>query len=347
MKSFRTWLCVTALVGCVVPSSSAKEGDKGERAEVDAGALTFAPTDGEIASDTALAYALELGGPAVVSLATEAEGVDTMLFVREGETLLDEDDDGGEGLLSRLEIALDAGTYTVVVGGWGEAAGAFTLHASCEGEGCPEAPEPMEPEPMEPEPMEPEPTEPEPMEPEDPWALARDVNLHNVAFTDATPIPESYTRASDTGPVSLSGPEWWQRWSGGATQSFSWSQGTDYGKRCGQANAIRLEALWHHEEIDAEGNVTRPGRDAFEAILDGSGWRGTMYNWTEDVSEGGWPSFRSASMWAWRTGAIKFVNVVHEDGSCDLPTLELLQDFADACLPADDGEIQGCRASAR
>jgi hypothetical protein len=151
-------------------------------------------------------------------------------------------------------------------------------------------------------------------------------------------------------PVSLSTPEWWQRWSGGATQSFSWSEGSDYGKRCGQASAIRLQAIWEYAETSEDGTVGHPGREAFEALLEGSGWGGTMYNWTEDFSGGGRPSFSPATMWAWRTGAVKWINVVHPDGSCDLPTLDLVQRFSATCLEQashEDGAIEGCQASGR
>jgi len=177
--------------------------------------------------------------------------------------------------------------------------------------------------------------------------MAKDVNLHHVAFTDATPIPESFDGPDGISPVSLSGPEWWQRWSGGATQSFSWSAGTDYGKRCGQASAIRLQAIWEYEEAGEDGEMRRPGREAFQRLLDGSGWGGTMYNWTEDVSQGGYAVFSPASMWAWRTHAIKWINVVRADGSCDLPTLALVEAFADRCLEqaaSSDGEIENCQA---
>jgi hypothetical protein len=179
----------------------------------------------------------------------------------------------------------------------------------------------------------------------DPWALAKDVNLHHVAFTDATPIPDQWSRPQGTSPVSLSSPEWWQRWSGGATQSFSWDEGSDYGKRCGVASGVRLQAIMEHKVGDAF-----PGREAFERLIEGSGWSGTMYNWTEDVSEGGFPVFQPATIWAWRTGAIKWINVVNADGSCDLPTLDLVERYVDKCLAQaerDGGEIQGCRLSAQ
>lgn len=288
----------------------------------------------DVAEGLGQEWAFSLSAPAEVRLETAAGpdgGTDTILYVHDEEGELAVDDDGGPGLYSLLELSLGAGDYRVSVVGWGSSEGDFTLTSACEGEGCGG-----------------EPTDP--VEPADPWAAARDVHTMRVEFTDETPIPEYYQRPEGISPVSLSSPEWWQRWSGGATQSFSWSEGTDYGKRCGQASGIRLQAIIEYEEMGEDGQMHRPGQEAFDALREGSGWTGTMYNWTEDISEGGYPVFSPASMWAWRTGAIKWINVVHEDGSCDLPTLDLVQRFSETCLEqaaSEDGEIEGCRASGR
>jgi hypothetical protein len=268
-------------------------------------------------------WGVELTAPSRVTFETGGDAIDTVLYLSDADANeLAVDDDGGPDRLSLLEAELEAGSYVVSVLGYDDAeTGAFTLVGRCAGEGCGGDPEP-------------------PVDPEDPWAPAKDITRMRVTFDDRTPIPESFTRADGISPLSLSSPEWWQRWSGGATQSFSWDAGTDYGKRCGQASAIRLQAIWESDE----------GRAAFTALLDGSGWGGTMYNWTEDVSQGGHPVFSPATMWAWRTGAVKWINVVHPDGSCDLPTLDLVQRFSETCLAQaarDDGAIQGCRASGR
>ena len=295
--------------------------------------------EAELSPNVGHAWKFEVSDEAVVSFQTSSEAnVDTVVYLTDAEgNELAVDDDGGDGYLSKLEAAVDAGTYTVTVTGYDNAeTGPFGMTSGCEGAGCGEGGT--------------DPGDPEPQPADDPWAGAKDVHTMHVEFTDATPIPESFTRAEGVSPLSLSGPEWWQRWSGGATQSFSWSEGTDYGKRCGQASAIRLQAIWEYAEEDDEGNVTHPGREAFEALLDGSGWGGTMYNWTEDVSEGGYPVFDPASMWAWRTGAVKWINIVRPDGSCDLPTLDLVQRFSETCLEQashEDGAIEGCQASGR
>ncbi|MFK7986669.1 MAG: hypothetical protein AB8I08_11645 [Sandaracinaceae bacterium] len=330
---------LTVLGGCAVDASKGTVPDvtagkaDGSLVVTEHGDLTWdEQVDAELAEGQGHAWTFTLDGPAEVSFGTSGGefSVDTVVYLHDGADELAVDDDGGEGYYSQLDASLEAGTYKVTVAGYADAAGPFNLVGSCAGEGCGEGG--VTPTPS-----------------DDPWALAHDVNRMHVEFTDATPIPESYSRPDGVGPVSLSSPEWWQRWSGGATQSFSWGEGTDYGKRCGQASAIRLQAIFEYEETDADGNVTYPGREAFDNLRENSGWGGTMYNWTEDISEGGRPSFSPASMWAWRTSAVKFINVVHPDGSCDLPTLDLVQRFSATCLAqaeGNDGAIQGCRATA-
>jgi len=323
---------VLMLGGCAVgnkieelPDLTAGKADGSLNVET-RGALTMGVEEtGHLTDGQAHQFSFELTEVTVVSFETAGEGVDTVLYLHDDEGELAVDDDGGEGLLSSLDIPLDAGRYQVTVTLYaGSPDGDYTLRSSCDGAGCSGTIT-------------------------DPWALARDVNLHHVAFTDATPIPESYARAVGTTPVGLSSPEWWQRWPGGATQSFSWGAGSAFGQRCAQASAIRLEAIMAHQVTAEDGTTSRPGAEAFERLIAGSGWSGSMYNWTEDISEGGYPSFSPATMWAWRTGTVKFINVVHPDGSCDLPTLDLVERFSETCLAQaelEDGAIQGCSASA-
>ncbi len=341
MKKLTTLLSLLALSGCMAatgksdyPDLAAGKADGSLTVET-IGELVFGePVNGSAEPGRMQEWSFALSAPATVTLETSSyndDSPDTIAYLVSPEIGYEEplemDDDGGAGLFSRLTVDLDAGDYRAVVGTYGSSAGEFTLVADCQGEGCGGD-----------------------VQPADPWAAARDVHTMHVAFTDATPIPEYYTRPEGVSPVSLSSPEWWQRWSGGETQSFSWGVGTDYGKRCGQASAIRLQAIMEYEEMGEDGEMHRPGQEAFDALREGSGWRGTMYNWIEDVSEGGRASFNPAYMWAWRTGAIKWISVTHEDGSCDLPTLDLVQRFSATCLEraaSNDGEIQGCRTSGR
>lgn len=346
IRAFAPALIVALAFGCTadsfekdgnVPDIEAGKTD-GSLEIVDNGPLTFGMrVTGSVEEGLAQSWTFELTEPGMVTFETShSEGTDTVLYLQDmEENEIGFNDDGGEGYLSLLNAPLDVGTYRIVVGGYYATEGPFNLSSlfavdtttTCStsfecgaGEVC------VEGSCM--------------AEGDDPWALAKNVNLHHVEFTESTPIPESFTRAQNVSPISLSSPEWWQRWSGGATQSFTWSEGTDYGKRCGQASAIRLQAIYE----------TAEGRAAFDALREGSNWRGTMYNWTEDISMGGRASFSPATMWAWRTTAIKWINVVHPDGSCDLPTLELVQRYSETCLEQasrEDGEIQGCLLEAR
>ncbi|MEZ4336098.1 MAG: DVUA0089 family protein [Sandaracinaceae bacterium] len=311
---------VLALAGCAtadklgeVPDITAGKADGSLEVE-ERGALTLGDSvEGHLIGGRAHQWTFDLTADAEVGFQTSGEGLDTVLYVHDADGELAMDDDGGPGYLSSLTLPLGPGHYEVTVTLYGQSGeGDYGLSSTCAGEGC--------------------------GAPSDPWAAARDVNTMHVAFTDATPIPESYARAVNTSPVGLSSPEWWQRWSGGATQSFSWSEGSPYGQRCAQAAAIRLEAIMATDE----------GRAAFQALIDGSGWSGSMFNWVEDVSQGGWPVFDPATIWAWRTGTVKWITVVREDGSCDLPTLDLVQRFSATCLEqaaSSDGAIQGCRVS--
>lgn len=350
IRAFAPALILALAFGCTADSSLEKDGDipdieagktDGSLEIVDNGPLTFGEqVSGDVAEGLAQSWSFDIaeGATGTVNFETShPDGTDTVLYLQDAEgNELAFNDDGGEGYFSLLNTPLAAGSYRIVVGGYFNTEGAFNLDsvftadvvATCmaatdcaAGETCVDGVCQVE-------------------STDDPWALAKDVNTMHVEFTDATPIPENFTRAQGISPVSLSSPEWWQRWSGGATQSFSWGEGTDFGKRCGQASAIRLQAIMETEE----------GRAAFDALREGSGWRGTMYNWTEDISMGGRASFSPASMWAWRTSAIKWINVVHPDGHCDLPTLDLVVRYSETCLEQaarEDGEIQGCLLRAR
>ncbi len=336
-------------LGCAsdpgVPESSIKNGPAdlgsgkadGSLETVGMGPIDFdaVPTPVDLAPGFIHEYSFALGDGATVEIATATPDtetpIDTVLRLtdEEGGLIALEDDTSGIAPGSAIIQELEAGRYRVTVtlyadsdGTWTAEGGSYTLVATCGGAGCGTEPEPPE----------------EPIEPElDPWEDARDPDLARVYFTEEDPIPESYTRA-DAGFVSLSSPEWWQRWPDGHTQSFNWAVGTDYGKRCAQASAIRLEAIWNTED----------GRAAFESLRDGTGWSRTMYNWIEDLSQssrgGG-----SAQMWAWRTGALKWINIVHADGSCSLPTTGLVERFSATCRAqaerSGDGNIQGCRAN--
>jgi hypothetical protein len=99
------------------------------------------------------------------------------------------------------------------------------------------------------------------------------------------------------------------------------------------ASAIRFEAI-----------MSDPPSELV-ALKDNSNWRGSFFNWNDDYAQSDWGDGRSARLWAWRTGLIKWISQTNKDGSCYLPTLEMVQALASNCMSYSeqrDGEIQGC-----
>jgi hypothetical protein len=74
-------------------------------------------------------------------------------------------------------------------------------------------------------------------------------------------------------------------------------------------------------------------------------WGGSFFNWNDDYAEADWGDASGARLWAWRTGLIKWISQTARDGSCHLPTRDMVVRAATACLATGasaDGEIQGC-----
>lgn len=168
----------------------------------------------------------------------------------------------------------------------------------------------------------------------DAYADARDVTKALVVFPANTPAPTAY-EAPEGGAFYLSGTEFWQKWSGGKNPTYSFSEGTDAGRRCMQASAIRFGAIMKNPppelvKLDADTN-----------------WGGSFYNWNDDFSgPNAYGDGTGARLWAWRTSLIKFISQTKKDGSCLLPTLDMVVRQAKACLEtgaAGNGEIQGCQ----
>lgn len=170
---------------------------------------------------------------------------------------------------------------------------------------------------------------------EDPWAPAFDVEQHHVTFPEDMPAPESYDYPSVEG-FRLGGTEFWQQWSGGHSPTYSFSEGTDAGRRCMQASAYRFEAI-----------MSDPP-EALVRLREESNWSGAFFNWNDDYVESTWSDGSGARLWAWRTGLVKWISQTNRDGSCYLPTRELVERAAESCLATaernGDGEIQGCSA---
>lgn len=171
-------------------------------------------------------------------------------------------------------------------------------------------------------------------EPEDPFAPARDIHAGAIFIDPAVEAP-AYDYPSVDGPFGLGGTEFWQRWDGGLSPTFSYSAGTELGRKCMAASAMRFEAIMS----DPPESMIR--------LEEESNWRGRFFNWNDDYSdESATSSPRGAVLWAWRTGLIKWISQTGDDGTCYLPTYSTVDRAAQNCLDkgeANDGEIEGCQ----
>ncbi len=168
---------------------------------------------------------------------------------------------------------------------------------------------------------------------DDPFADALDINKHLVVFPEGTEAPEY--RYPVVEHFGLGGTEFWQRWPEGHNPTFSYREGTEAGRRCMYASALRFEAIM----TDAPEEML--------TLLETSKWYGRFFNWNDDYTHSTYGDGRSARLWAWRTGLVKWISQTNLDGSCYLPTLEMVERLAETCQAYADrreGEIQGCRA---
>jgi hypothetical protein len=169
-------------------------------------------------------------------------------------------------------------------------------------------------------------------QPTDLYADARDVTKPLVTFSAGAQAPASYQAPSVDG-FYLSGTEFWQKWSGGKNPTYSFSDGTDAGRLCMQASAIRFEAI-----------MKDPPPEMVQ-LNEQSNWSGSFFNWNDDYSQSDYGDASAARLWAWRTSLIKWISQTKKDGSCLLPTRDLVVKAALACLERG-AEIQGCAATA-
>jgi len=184
-------------------------------------------------------------------------------------------------------------------------------------------------------PDEPDEVDVEPTPAADPYAMALDVHAHRVTF-DEDVVADAYQAANTGNGFRLTGTEFWQKWAGGENPTYSFNVGTDYGRRCMLASAKRFEAI-----------MADPPQGMLDLRTE-SNWSGSFFNWNDDYSLSDWGDGQSARLWAWRTGLIKWISQTNKDGSCYLPTLEMVESLSERCLQkAEDnvGEIVGCKAS--
>jgi hypothetical protein len=172
---------------------------------------------------------------------------------------------------------------------------------------------------------------------DDMWSMARDITVHRIVFPEGSPVPESYDYPNSSGaPFSLGGTEFWQKWSGGENPTYSFYNGSDNGKRCMYASARRWEAIM----------AVVP--DALVELREQSNWSGSFFNWNDDYSNDSWGDGNGARLWAWRTSLVKWISQTNNDGSCYLPTIQMVEALVVDCMSKaenSDGEIQGCSAN--
>jgi hypothetical protein len=177
-------------------------------------------------------------------------------------------------------------------------------------------------------------------------AATANLDEAKVTFSSRVKAPKSSTSfRSDKGP-SLYGVDWFQKWPGGVNADHSWSNGTDFGKRCMVASTARFEAI-----------MKEPPAELIQFLSEYSGWSGSFYNWVDDYSgknaegQGASGDASNPRLWAWRTGLTKWIAQTAKDGTCLLPTRKMVVDYvaaARAMLSEDPenpgklkGEIQG------
>ncbi|MGE0869860.1 MAG: hypothetical protein AB7P03_14945 [Kofleriaceae bacterium] len=171
--------------------------------------------------------------------------------------------------------------------------------------------------------------------PADPYADARDVTKPVVVFPPGTIAPTSYEYPTGTQGLSLGGTEFWQKWTGGLNPTYSFEEGTDAGRLCMQASAIRFTEI-----------MKDPPPEIVQ-LMETTNWDGRFFNWNDDFSNASYDA-SAAKLWAWRTYLIKWISQTKQDGSCLLPTRKLVIDAAAECAYTAEnamGEIQGCSVS--
>ena len=167
----------------------------------------------------------------------------------------------------------------------------------------------------------------------DPFAEAYNVDQALIFLPEGTPAPASYVAPIGTDPFRLGGTEFWQKWSEGLNPTYSYYAGTEAGKRCMYASARRFEA------------IMKDPPPVLAQLREESNWSGSFFNWNDDYSQSTWGDGSKPRLWAWRTTLIKWISQTNLDGSCYLPTWEMVESLGLKCLAraqSNDGEIQGC-----
>ncbi|MFU8802543.1 MAG: hypothetical protein ACNA8W_01925 [Bradymonadaceae bacterium] len=169
----------------------------------------------------------------------------------------------------------------------------------------------------------------------DPFEDAHNVDLAVIYIDEEFEAP-AYRSAATYGSFVLSGTEFWQKWEDGLNPTYNYYDGTNAGRKCMYASAVRFDAIM----ADAP--------EALVELVESTKWSGRFFNWNDDFSpENSYQNPRGAALWAWRTSLIKWISQTGKDGACYLPTRDVVQRAAENCLrtgESNDGEIQDCQA---
>lgn len=115
--------------------------------------------------------------------------------------------------------------------------------------------------------------------------------------------------------------------------TMEYLDGTEAGRICMSASAKRFQA------------VMAQVPDDLLSLRATSNWDGRFFNWNDDYTGMGHNGDDAPRLWAWETHLIKWISQTNIDGSCELPTLDMLERVAVDCLETasrNRGEIQGC-----
>ena len=169
-------------------------------------------------------------------------------------------------------------------------------------------------------------------------AKVADVNEEHVTFSSRTKSPvKSAGSGARNETTSLYGVDWFQKWEGGKNADHGWENGTENGKRCMWAAVLRFEAI-----------MTDPPAELKAFLAEYTRWSGSFYNWVDDYSKPeAYGDASGARLWSWRTSLSKWISAAAKDGSCYLPTKQMVIDYAKTCkehAAQNGGEMKGCDA---
>lgn len=164
------------------------------------------------------------------------------------------------------------------------------------------------------------------------------VDEERVTFSSRSKAPlKSPSSGARNETSSLYGVDWFQKWPGGVNADHGWDNGTELGKRCMWAAVLRFEAI-----------MKDPPAELVAFVDEYTRWGGSFYNWVDDYSKPeAYGDASGARLWAWRTGLSKWISAAAKDGSCFLPTRQMVIDYAKTCkdhAASNAGEMQGCEA---